>query len=411
MFNKVRFVVFVVSVTMLLSSCGMFGQGAKTKRSSNLIGSDGTSGVIQNECPEANTLPIGCSCEEESGSIVYTCPDCQSMSYDETYCECDNGEITCNYGNIGTDDTVVVNPQFSPVGGSYNAAQTVSISTSTTGASIHYTIGSSTPTCSSTIYTSPLAVSTTKTIRAIACKTGMTNSGVATASYNMNLSAAAIPAFNPAPNTYSSGQNVAISTVTSGATIKYTTDGSVPSCSVGTTYSSAIWVPSTMTIKAIACKTGMSNSSVTTGTYTINLSSVAAPAFSPTPGTFNTTENVNVSISSGTSGASIYYKIDGSNPDCAVGTLYSGYIPLAATTTIKAIACKSGFNKSSISTGTYTIVDQATCSGSCTSPGTEHPSATCTPATCGTQTSTRSCICQNRPTVWACECDTYYGPH
>src|SRR5581483_1639658 len=47
----------------------------------------------------------------------------------------------------------------------------------------------------------------------------------------------AAPTFSPAPGTYTGTQNVAISTITGGAAIRYTTDGSVPSETAGTVYS------------------------------------------------------------------------------------------------------------------------------------------------------------------------------
>ena len=78
----------------------------------------------------------------------------------------------------------------------------------------------------------------------------------------------ATPTFSPAPGTFTSAQNVTISCTTSGATIHYTTDGSTPTTS-SSTYSSAISVSATTTIKAMAVKSGMNNSDVATATYTI----------------------------------------------------------------------------------------------------------------------------------------------
>ena len=79
----------------------------------------------------------------------------------------------------------------------------------------------------------------------------------------------AAPTFTPTPGTYATAQSVTISTTTSGATIRYTTDGSTPSGTVGTVYSGPISVPASMTIKAVAYQTGMTTSSVSTGAYTI----------------------------------------------------------------------------------------------------------------------------------------------
>ena len=78
----------------------------------------------------------------------------------------------------------------------------------------------------------------------------------------------AIPTFNPAAGTYTSAQNVEISTTTTGATIYYTTDGNDPTTS-SSVYSSAISVSANTTIKAMAVAAGYDNSSVASATYTI----------------------------------------------------------------------------------------------------------------------------------------------
>jgi hypothetical protein len=78
------------------------------------------------------------------------------------------------------------------------------------------------------------------------------------------------PAFNPPAGNYSSTQSVAISTATAGASIRYTTDGSTPSSTVGTVYAGPVAVSSTLTLKAIAYKSGMSDSPVGSASYTIN---------------------------------------------------------------------------------------------------------------------------------------------
>ena len=79
----------------------------------------------------------------------------------------------------------------------------------------------------------------------------------------------ATPTFSPAAGTYTAAQSVEISCTTDGAEIYYTTDGNDPSAS-STKYSSAIAVGETTTIKAIAVKEGMTDSSVASTTYTIS---------------------------------------------------------------------------------------------------------------------------------------------
>ena len=235
-------------------------------------------------------------------------------------------------------------PTFSPAAGTYTAIQKVSLADATAGATIYYTIDGSTPTEQSTVFSaaSPIVVSATTTINAIALASGDTNSNVATAPYTINLPAAATPTFSPAPGTYTTAQSVTLSDSTTGAAIYYTTNGTTPTTG-STLYSSStpIAISSTTTINAIAVATGYSNSAVATGTYTINLPTAATPTFLPTPGTFTSAQSI--TLSDTTTGASIYYTTNGSAPT-AQSTLYSPASPIAisSTTTVKAIAIASG---------------------------------------------------------------------
>ncbi|HTB80974.1 MAG TPA: chitobiase/beta-hexosaminidase C-terminal domain-containing protein, partial [Opitutaceae bacterium] len=78
------------------------------------------------------------------------------------------------------------------------------------------------------------------------------------------------PSFSPAGGTYTTTQTVTISTTTGGASIRYTTDGSTPSETAGTLYSSPVSVSSSETLTAIAYESGFTDSSVTSASYTIN---------------------------------------------------------------------------------------------------------------------------------------------
>lgn len=80
----------------------------------------------------------------------------------------------------------------------------------------------------------------------------------------------ATPTFSPGAGTYTSVQSVTLSTTTGGATIRYTTDGSTPSETVGTVYSGPVTVGSSMTITAIAYESGWLDSAVATAVYTLN---------------------------------------------------------------------------------------------------------------------------------------------
>jgi len=76
-------------------------------------------------------------------------------------------------------------PTFSPAPATYTTAQSVTLASATAGASIYYTTNGAAPTAAATLYTSPITVSATTTIKAIAVATGYTNSAVTTGGYTI----------------------------------------------------------------------------------------------------------------------------------------------------------------------------------------------------------------------------------
>ena len=78
----------------------------------------------------------------------------------------------------------VAAPEFSVPGGKYTTEQTVEITTATEGAQIYYTIDGTTPTEDSELYTEPLKIFETTTLKAIAMKEGMANSSMTVATYS-----------------------------------------------------------------------------------------------------------------------------------------------------------------------------------------------------------------------------------
>ncbi len=98
--------------------------------------------------------------------------------------------------------------------------------------------------------------------------------------------AVAAPVFSPAGGTYSSAQNVTLSTATNGASIRYTLDNASPTATTGTLYSGPITLSTTTIVRAIAYKSGSPDSAVSTATYIISAtppSSGPSPTPSPTP--------------------------------------------------------------------------------------------------------------------------------
>jgi chitinase len=138
----------------------------------------------------------------------------------------------------------------------------------------------------------------------------------------------ATPRFSPPSGSYSSDQTVIVDCSTDGAVIHYTTDGTDPT-EISSEYDIPIPVSghgTSMTIKAMALKTGWEASSIITATYTINYLRVSTPQFDPAPGTY--TADQEVSIDCATEEAVIHYTTDGTEPD-ASSPEYTGPVTVA----------------------------------------------------------------------------------
>ena len=159
------------------------------------------------------------------------------------------------------------------------------------------------------------------------------------------------PKITPAGGEVESGTTVTITCATEGAVIHYTTDGTDPTAS-SPTYSSAITINRTTTVKAIAIKEGLDNSKIATANYHVDIPSVANPVFSPNGGAVDA--GTEVTITCATTGAKIYYTTDGSTPD-ASSTEYTAPIEVTTAVTIKAIGIADDMADSDVVTKAFTI--------------------------------------------------------
>ena len=90
------------------------------------------------------------------------------------------------YTSSSTPAVTVAAPTFTPAAGNYTAAQSVTLATTTEGATIYYTIDGTEPTAESLIYQNPIEIAENTTIKAIAVL-GENVSAVSTANYEINL--------------------------------------------------------------------------------------------------------------------------------------------------------------------------------------------------------------------------------
>jgi alpha-tubulin suppressor-like RCC1 family protein len=161
-------------------------------------------------------------------------------------------------------------PTFQPSAGTFTQAQTVTITSTTTGAAIRYTLDGTEPTMTAPVYSAPISVTRTTELRARAFKADLTGSSTTAGLYVIDLGTVDPPRFSPGGGRYTTSQSVTLVSQTAGAIIRYRTDGLIPDetdpvFSPGT----PIAVGQNLHLAARAFKTGMTASAATWADYQI----------------------------------------------------------------------------------------------------------------------------------------------
>ncbi len=251
-------------------------------------------------------------------------------------------------------------PIFSKTPGAYTNSVDVELSSSTASAIIHYTLDGSDPSRVAGILYSgnPITVSSDTTIKAIAYVDSWdssSDSAIISGFFDIT-GIVSNPGITPSSGYYTTGVTVTLSSTTTGATIRYTTNGANPSRSVGTVYSSPFIINSSGTVKAMAyipAWEASSDSTISTTTYTIT-GYCAAPSFSVSSGYYDTARSVTLTCSTG--GSVIKYTTNGTTPSRSNGSIYSPAIDISSTTTLRAVAYVPAWQTSSDSSGERTYM-------------------------------------------------------
>ena len=251
----------------------------------------------------------------------------------------------------------VTTPTVSPGGSLYTTPKTVTLSTTTSGASLYYTVDGSTPTTSSASYSAPITISTGTVLKVLGAKAGWANSTEAPATYTFNFGTLTAPTVEPGAGPFTSGIDVTMSSSQSGATVRYTTNGSAPTTS-STAYTGPVALSASGTVKAKAFHPDYTASAETSRTYEVV---TATPTFSLTAGTY--AAGTAVVVSTSTPGASISYSVDGSVPTPSHPTLASGDAVVVGNSTLKAMAWKAGQSNSGAASATYAVTGHVAAPG------------------------------------------------
>ena len=197
-------------------------------------------------------------------------------------------------------------PTFSPPAGTYDSAQSVTLSDTTSGASIYYTTDGTTPTTSSTLYNNvAIPVNSTETIKAIAVATGFTQSAVGSATYTIQA---------PPPPDFSVSATPASRSVAAGGSTTYTvTVGSLNGFGgmVGLSVSglpagaTPVFSPSSVTGSGTSTLTVTTTTSTASGTYPLTITGTSGSLTHTTSITLTITPQPNFSLSASPSSLSI----------------------------------------------------------------------------------------------------------
>ncbi|MGB6686400.1 MAG: chitobiase/beta-hexosaminidase C-terminal domain-containing protein [Terracidiphilus sp.] len=161
----------------------------------------GSSEPAVDACTSGTVLAAGGSC-----SLPIEFQPGNDLSSGSLRIHGDVAAITDSLNMVGYENRIAVTgleippqttaPVYSLKAGAYRQPQQVKITDSMAGASIYYTLHGATPSKASTLYSGPITVASTETIKAIAIAPGHSESPIVSARYSIKPPAAT-PAFSP----------------------------------------------------------------------------------------------------------------------------------------------------------------------------------------------------------------------
>ncbi|MEK7678248.1 MAG: chitobiase/beta-hexosaminidase C-terminal domain-containing protein [Verrucomicrobiota bacterium] len=241
------------------------------------------------------------------------------------------------------------NPKISPAGATNNNDITVTLSSTTPGADLYWTIDGTDPSPTNGVQQasgSSFPLGTNGTLKAVSVKNGFVDSQIISADFSLKV---ADPTISPAGITTNNTVDVELkSATTNGVRLYWTIDGSDPTES-SALYSGKFTLGTNGVLKVKGFKDGYVSSAIVSSAFNLV---VAKPKITPAGATNNNA--VTVALESTTPGAQVYWTIDGSDP-ATNSALYAGSFSLATNGVLKARGFTNGFVASEIASAPFNL--------------------------------------------------------
>lgn len=289
-----------------------------------------------------------------------------SFTYTKGGLAYDSGTETLPVGGSGGGGTASA-PVFSPAPGRYTAAQSVTLSSATPGAVIRYTTNGSDPTGTSPLYSGPITVSASTTLKAIATASGLTDSAVASGAYVIDTGSSP---FSQGATTSNGVVTLWFQGPAGTAWVDVHYNAGAGPQNLRMAYNAALArhevsfaAPAGSTVNyAFTYFTNVAQDTVAFS-YLVGGGGgggggggddkVATPVITPAGGSYTAAQNV--TLSSATADAIVRYTLDGSLPTSSSAAYTGTPLRVDRSLTLKAAAFKAGMTTSDVATATYTL--------------------------------------------------------
>jgi len=244
---------------------------------------------------------------------------------------------------------------FLPIAGIISETQTITLSTPTSGAIIHFTDNGDPVDKNSEIFLVPFTLPLgNQIVKAFAVKPNFIDSDKTQANYTVEDMVEPVT-YSPPEGTIFDIDTIALSTTTSGATIHFTKNGD-PVDDESEIFVLPFTLPlGNQVVKAFALKTGFFESVKNEANYNVIQQTVQPVTFSPPAGTIRETDLI--TLLTGTSGATIRFTDDGSPPDGNSDPFILPFTLPLGNQIVRAFAEKDGFIPSVETQANYAVED------------------------------------------------------